>query len=81
MHLPHRSWVGQAPLHTGLLVHCFSGSAGWIVLAGWILLAALCLKSGTRDKKMDYVMVRVEGEDVKMVFLVDASEVRTVKIP
>lgn len=30
---------------------------------------------------MDYVMVRVEGEDVKMVFLVDASEVRTVKIP
>lgn len=44
-------------------------------------MAALCLKSGTRDKEMDYVMVRVEGEDVKMVFLVDASEVRTVKIP
>lgn len=30
---------------------------------------------------MDYVMVRVEGEDVKTVFLVDASEVRRVKIP
>ena len=44
-------------------------------------MAALCLKSGTRDKEMDYVMVRVGGENVKMVFLFGASEVRTVEIP
>lgn len=30
---------------------------------------------------MYYVMVRVGGEDVKMVFVVDASEVRTTEIP
>lgn len=30
---------------------------------------------------MYYVMVRVGGEDVKMVFVVDASEVRTIEIP